>query len=79
MGDKDYIDTVVLAEESQAVKAAKKNRAGTSHHIPVVNDLRLTRVGGIEVSTLTIDESGDGGGDPYNSTGKHCVLKRTKE
>jgi hypothetical protein len=77
MANKDYIDTVVLSEESQAVSTARKNPAGTSHKIPIVNDVRLTRVGGIEVSTLTIDESGDGGGDPYNSTGKHCILKRT--
>lgn len=79
MGNKDYIDTVVLAEEAQAVKAAKKKPAATRHNIPVVNDMRLTRVGGVEVTTLAIDESGDGGGDPYNSTGKHCVLKRIKE
>lgn len=79
MGSKDYIDTVVLAEESQAVQSATKRPVRTSPKIPVINDVRLTRVGGLEISTLTIDESGDSGGDPYNSIGKHCVLKRSKE
>jgi hypothetical protein len=78
MENKDYIDTVVLSEESQSVETGTKNPLGTSQNIPNVNDMRLTRVGGFEVTTLAIDESGDGG-DPYNSTGKHCVLKRTKE
>lgn len=79
MGNKDYIDTVVLTDETQAVEPAAERPLGTNPNIPVVNDLRLTRVGGLEISTLTIDDSGDGGGDPYNSTGKHCVLKRSKE
>ena len=78
MGSKDYIDTVVLTEESHAVKAAAKRPIGTNRHIPVVNDARLTRAGGLDLTRLTIDESWDGG-DPYNSTGKHCVLKRFKE
>jgi len=78
MSDKDYIDTVVLTEESQVAEAATRRPAGPHRHIPIVNDVRLTRVGGLEVTKLTIDESSDGG-DPYNSTGKHCVLKRIKE
>lgn len=78
MGNKDHIDTVVLTEDAQAVKSVAEQPVATKPKIPVVNDLRLTRVGGLEISTLTIDESGDGGGDPYNSTGKHCVLKRSK-
>ncbi len=78
MNDNDYIDTVVLTEESQVAEAATKRPIGSNRHIPTVNDVRLTRVGGLEVTKLTIDESSDGG-DPYNSTGKHCVLKRIKE
>ena len=42
---------------------------------PVVNDVRLIRARDIEINSLTIDETFDGGADPYNSTGKHCVLK----
>ena len=78
MDNKDYIDTIVLTEELQAAKAATEDSVESNRRIPVVNDVRLTRVGGREVSKLTIDESWDGG-DPYNSTGKHCVLKRIKE
>ena len=78
MDNKDYIDTVVLTEELQAAKAATEDSVESNRRIPVVNDVRLTRVGGREVSKLTIDESWDGG-DPYNSSGKHCVLKRIKE
>ena len=83
MNDNDYIDTVVLTEESQVAEPATKHPIGqrpigSDRNIPTVNDVRLTRVGGLEVTKLTIDESSDGG-DPYNSTGKHCVLKRIKE
>ncbi len=78
MANKDYIDTVVLSEEAQAANAVSEHPIGPNRHIPVVNDMRLTRVGGVEVSKLTIDESSDGG-DPYNSTGKHCVLKRATD
>lgn len=78
MNDNDYIDTVVLTEESQVAEAATNRPIGSDRNIPTVNDVRLTRVGGLEVTKLTIDESSDGG-DPYNSTGKHCVLKRIKE
>lgn len=78
MDNKDYIDTVVLTEESQATTAATEDSIESNRRIPVVNDVRLTRVDGGKVSKLTIDESWDGG-DPYNSTGKHCVLKRIKE
>lgn len=79
MGNKDYIDTVVLTEESQTVAAGAKRPIGGKNNIPVVNDLRLTRVGGVQVTELAIDESQEGGVDPYNSTGKHCVLKRVRE
>jgi hypothetical protein len=78
MNDNDYIDTVVLTEESQVAEAATKHPIGSDRNIPTVNDVRLTRVGSLEVTKLTIDESSDGG-DPYNSTGKHCVLKRIEE
>lgn len=75
MGNNDYIDTVVLEEESRALKAAPDPLTGTKDSIPFVNDVRLTRVGGAKVTSLTIDENMDAGGDPYNSTGKHCILK----
>jgi hypothetical protein len=41
----------------------------------------MTDVDEIEATALTIDDNsyGDGDGDPYNSTGKHCVLKPGKE
>jgi hypothetical protein len=79
MANEDYIDTVVLAEEPQLVDPAPDTSAKTNARIDVIGDVRPTRVGGIEVNTLTIDEDPDFGGDPYNSTGKHCVLKRIKE
>lgn len=78
MGNKDYIDTVVLTDESRAIKAATKHPFGTNLYMPNISGVRMTRVGGVDVNKLTIDESSDGG-DPYNSTGKHCVLKRPKD
>ena len=71
----DYIDTVVLAEKPDSAESAAGREVAGRRKVPVVNKVRLTRVGEIEINTLTIDESLDGGGDPYNSTGKHCVLK----
>jgi len=79
MGTKDYIDTVVLAEKPQSVEAAPKRPSRINHNIVVVNDVRMTGVGEIEVAALTIDENSYDDGDPYNSTGKHCVLKPRKE
>ena len=75
MGSNNYIDTVVLAEKPDSGEAAHDHDVAGRREIPVVNDVRLTRVGALEVNSLTIDETHDGGGDPYNSTGKHCVLK----
>jgi hypothetical protein len=75
MGNNNYIDTVVLAEKPESGEAAHDYAVAGKSKVPVVNDVRLTRVGALEVSSLTIDETHDGGGDPYNSTGKHCVLK----
>ncbi len=75
MGNDDYIDTVVLAEKSDSGEAAHDYAVADAGRVPVVKNVRLTRVGALEVNSLTIDETHDGGGDPYNSTGKHCVLK----
>lgn len=33
------------------------------------------RAGSIDAVALEIDENADFGGDPYNHTGSHCVLK----
>ncbi len=73
MGSNYYIDTAVLAEKPGSGEAALDY--AVAGKVPVVNDVRLTRVGELEVNSLTIDETHDGGGDPYNSTGKHCILK----
>ena len=81
MGTKDHIDTVVPAEKPQSVEADPKRSSRIQHNIVVVNDVRMTDVDEIEGAALTIDDNsyGDGDGDPYNSTGKHCVLKPRKE
>ena len=85
MGNDNYIDTVVLTEKPESGEATSgEATSGEAAHdyavagkgsVPVVSDVRLTRVGALEVNSLTIDETHDGGGDPYNSTGKHCILK----
>ncbi len=80
MGNDNYIDTVVLTEkpesgEATSGEAAHDYAVASKGSVPVVNEVRLTRVGELEINTLTIDEAHDGGGDPYNSTGKHCILK----
>jgi hypothetical protein len=74
MGNDDYIDTVVLTEKPDSGEAAHDYAVAGENKVPVVNDVRLTRVGALEVNSLTIDETHEGGGDPYNSTGKHCIL-----
>ena len=79
MGTKGYIATAVLTEKPQSVEAAPQRLSCTNHNRVVVNDIRMTRVAEIEVTMLTIDENSYGGGDPYNSTGKRCVLKPRKE
>ena len=75
MGNNDYIDTVVLVERPKLAESAPRYGVAGRHKVAVVNDARLTRMGDIEINSLTIDETFDGGGDPYNSTGRHCVLK----
>ena len=75
MGNNDYIDTVVLVEKPDSAESAVDQYAAGKREVPNVNKVRLTRVGEVEINSLTIDESLDGGGDPYNSTGKHCILK----
>ena len=71
----DYIDTVVLVEKPDSTDSAPDHDVVGRRKIPVVSKLRLTSVGDIEINSLTLDETLEGGGDPYNSTGKHCVLK----
>lgn len=75
MGNKAYIDTVVLVEKPESADSALDRYVAGKHKVPNVNDVRLTRAGEMEINSLMIDESLDGGGDPYNSTGKHCILK----
>ena len=70
MASNNYIDTVVLVEKPDATESEPDHDVAGRRNIPVVNDVRLTRVGEIEINSLTIDESLDGSGDPYNSTGK---------
>jgi hypothetical protein len=81
MGTKDHIDTVVPPEKPQSVEADPKSSSRIQHNVVVVNDVRMTDVDEIENAAFTIDEDsyGDSDGDPYNSTGKHCVLKPRKE
>ena len=79
MGTKDYIDTVVLPEKPHVADGEPEAAEGINHNISVVNDVRLTRVGKLEFASLSIDESDDAGGDPYNSTGKHCTIRQTEE
>jgi len=75
MGNNDYIDTIVPVEKTDSAESAPDHDVAVRHDIAVENDVRLTRVGGGEVSSLAIDKYSDDGGDPYNSTGKHCILK----
>ena len=63
MGSNYYIDNAVLAEKPCSGEAALDY--AVAGKVPVVNDVRLTRVGELEVNSLTIDETHDGGGDPY--------------
>ncbi len=75
MENNDYIDTIVPVEKVDSAETESDGDAAGRRDIAVVNDVRLTRVGGGEVTSLAIDNSSNAGGDPYNSTGKHCVLK----
>ncbi len=75
MKNDDYIDTVVLVQKLDSTGAASYHNVIGRRSVPVVKGLQLTRAGDIEINSLTIDETFDGDTDPYNSTGKHCVLK----
>jgi len=75
MGNDNHIDTVVLAEKPESGEATHDFAVAGRRKTPIVNDVRMTSVGELEINSLTIDETHDGGGDPYNSTGKHCVLE----
>ncbi len=75
MENDDYIDTVVLVRKPDLTEASPDHDVAGRRNVPVVKDVQLTRVSEIDINSLTIDETFDGGADPYNSTGKHCVLK----
>ena len=66
MDKDDYIDTVVITKDDD--DAGKRN-------IPVVKGEQLKRASDFEISSLTIDETSVDDTNPYNSTGKHSVLK----
>lgn len=42
-------------------------------------DVRILRVNLRDENSLSIDDDFDTGGDPYNSTGQHVVLKAEKK
>ncbi len=75
MKNDDYIDTVVLVQKLDSTEAAPSRDVIGRRSVPVVKGVQLTRASDIEINSLTIDETFDGDTDPYNSTGKHCVLK----
>ncbi len=75
MENDDYIDTVVLVRKPDSTETAPYHDVIGRRSVPVVKGVQLTRSSDIEISSLTIDETFDGDTDPYNSTGKHCVLK----
>ena len=75
MDKDDYIDTVVLVQKPDLVEATPDQDVIGQRNVPVVKGVQLMHASDIEISSLTIDESSDGDTDPYNSTGKHCVLK----
>ncbi len=75
MENNDYTDTVVLVEKPDLAETAVDIDVAVKRNTPDVNKIRLTRIGDIEINSLAIDETLEGGGDPYNSTGKHCVVK----
>lgn len=78
MDNNDYTDTVVLVEKPDLAETAADIDVAVKRNTPDVNKVRLTRVGDSEINSLTIDESLEGSDDPYNSTGKHCVVKIRK-
>ncbi len=75
MDKDDYIDTVVLVQKPDLVEATRDQDVIGQRNVPVVKGVQLTRASDIDINSLTIDETFDGDTDPYNSTGKHCVLK----
>ena len=42
-------------------------------------DVRILRSSLVDADELAIEDNYDTGGDPYNSTGQHVVIKSTKE
>ena len=78
MDNNDYTDTVVLVEKPDLAETAADIDVAVKRNTPDVNKVRLTRVGEIEINSRTIDESLEGSDDPYNNTGKHCVVKIRK-
>jgi hypothetical protein len=53
--------------DSVPVRPADRGRAGVAPTSKPAKD--------VEIISLSIDENDDFGGDPYNHTGSHCVLK----
>ncbi len=78
MDQDDYIDTVVLVQKPDSVEVTPDQDVIGQRNVPVVKGVQLTRSSDIEISSLTIDETSVDDTNPYNSTGKHCVLKNKK-
>ena len=75
MENDDYIDTVVLVQKPESAEATPDHGVAGRRIVPVMKGAQVTRASEIDINSLTIDETFDGGADPYNSTGMHCVLK----
>ena len=75
MDKDDYIDTVVLVQKPDSVEVTPDQDVIGQRNVPVVKGVQLTRASDIDIGSLTIDETFGGDTDPYNNTGKHCVLK----
>ena len=43
-----------------------------------LNDVQILRSSIKDVDGLAIADDDDIGGDPYNSTGQHCIIKKDK-
>ena len=75
MDKDDYVDTVVLVQKPDSVEVTPDQDVIGQRNVPVVKGVQLTRASDIDIGSLKIDETFGGDTDPYNSTGKHCVLK----
>lgn len=75
----EWMEWQVKTVNSHNAKSDAETKATSVQVEPDQDDVRVIRSNLKEAEALSISDDLDAGGDPYNSTGQHVVLKIKQE